>query len=416
MITLFGVVWLIIIIYSVTRNNLKSIFFWTLLFMTFQSSNVIVINGNGIGSGVLTTLVLVLKIFVFQKGVLYKIKYGKLVYSSAVVLFFVALFSVIYNGVFESKFILLMQLLAYVLCFISFQFIRASITANDIYIIVRKIIVFHVWFSIIQLLATTEILPIKELLRVMFYNDPSTDVVFHKLHYARMMSTFMEPSYFAGFIVGALFFLLYQKDKWNKNIFLMGMVVLEILMTKSSTAYGALLIMAIIFVVGSKNLTLSQKMLICGLGIIGYVVMYFGFYSILDAVVFSKDTTGSFSTRRRFNNTALSCYIQSPVIGIGYKNCRGSSFIYSLLGQLGIIGVLMYSIFNICIVWYTRKYSKSLNLFHGNIMKGVTMGVATTVLCQIISCPDLDLCTYWMWLFVYSMTLLSLKEKEKINE
>lgn len=413
--TVFGLIWIVFIFYCFIKEDIIYMLFATLLFMTFQSCNVFTVNGTGIGPGVLTSIILIVKILTSQKFVIRKIELEKRVFLLAILLPTVAIISLVQNQIFGEMMPLLLQLIVYVMCFISIQFIKKDITQEHVYVIIRKLIVFHVIFAIIQFLTTIQILPLRPVLNVLFYNDPSTDVVFHRAYYPRVMSTFMEPSYFAGFLVGAFFFLLNQKEKWYKNCFLFLVIIIEILLTKSSTAYGACLIVGIVFVMTSKNFNLKQKIMICGLGIVGYLILYFCFYSLLDAVIFSKDTTGSYTTRLRFNNTALEAYRSSPIFGVGYKNCRGSSILYSLLGQLGIVGISAYVLFNIYVCGM-RKFSKSILRMDYNMLKASKLGVFSVVVCQIISCPDLDLCAYWVWLFIYSITLLGLRSNRRIYE
>lgn len=413
--TTFGLIWTVLIFYCYIKKDILYMLFVTLLFMTFQSCNVFTVSGTGVGPGVLTSIIFISKILISQKFVIRKIKQEKCVFLFAILLPMVAFVSLIQNQILAEMLMLLLQLLVYVILFVSIQFIKKDISEDDVYAMIRKLIIFHVVFAIIQFLTTIQILPLRPVLNVLFYNDPSTDVVFHREYYARVMSTFMEPSYFAGFLVGAFFFLLNEKEKWYKNRFLFIVIIIEILLTKSSTAYGAFLIVGIVFIMTSKNFDIKQKIMICGLGIIGYLILYFGFYSLLDAVVFSKDMTGSYTTRLRFNNTALAAYRSSPIFGVGYKNCRGSSILYSLLGQLGIVGISIYALFNICVCGM-RKYSKSIFKMDYNMLKSSKLGVFAVVVCQIISCPDLDLCTYWVWLFIYSITLLGLRSNRRIYE
>lgn len=86
--------------------------------------------------------------------------------------------------------------------------------------------------------------------------------------------------------------------------------------------------------------------------------------------------------------------------------CRGSSIFYSLLGQMGIIGLTIYFIFNLFIYLSGIIGSK----YSDTILTASKFGVLTTMVCQIIACPDLDLCTYWIWLYIFSFVLRSLKQ------
>ena len=405
--TLFGCIWFCIIVWDFVKKPINNTVFLT---MTFQSTNVLYINGSGIGPGVLTSIYCILKIIIIQRFRIRKLEYPVSAFITAIFMLFIIYLSLVLNSVFDDSALLFLQIAVYIMCFISIQFIRKVVSIDSIYRIIRKIIIFHVIFGVVQILTTINVLPLRSVLNILFYNDPSTDVVFHRMHYARIMSTFMEPSYYAGFLVGAFFFLLIQKEKIYQNKLLIFAITIEILLTQSSTAYGALLIVGLILILFSDSFTIKQKVFIVILGIAGFLVLYVGFYSLLDTVIFSKAQTGSYSTRIRYNNTALKAFFNSPIIGIGYKNCRGSSIVYSLLGQMGIVGLSIYFIFNLLIYLsgiIKRKYSDT-------ILTASKFGVLTTMICQIIACPDLDLCTYWIWLYIFSFVLRSLKQN--VNE
>ena len=407
--TLFGLIWLCIMAWDFVRKPVTNTVFLAILFMTFQSANVLYINGTGIGPGVLTSIVCILKIFLRQNFKIKRLNQPVGVFVASILLLFVICFSLVLNDTFEDSILVFLQIAVYITCFISIQFIRKAITQDLLYQSIRKIIVFHVIFGFIQILTTINILPLRSVLNILFYNDPSTDVVFHKAYYARIMSTFMEPSYYAGFLVGSFFFLMLYKEKIYQNKLLLSAIIIETLLTQSSTAYGALLVVGIILIFFADSFTLKQKVSIIILGAVGFLVLYFGFYSLLDAVIFSKDQTGSYSTRARMNATALEAFNSSPLIGIGYKNCRGSSIVYSLLGEMGVIGLSIYLLFNI-VVYLTGIIGVK---FSNNILTASKFGVLTTMVCQIIACPDLDLCTYWIWLYVFSLVLHTVKQDNR---
>ncbi|MGL6199635.1 MAG: O-antigen ligase family protein [Lachnospiraceae bacterium] len=265
---------------------------------------------------------------------------------------------------------------------------------------IRTIIIFLALFGVIQFLTTIEVLPIRPVLNLIFYNDPSTDVVFHKYNYSRIMSTFMEPSYYAGFVVGAFYYLLGFRENWKSNAWIMIILIIEVIMTKSSTAYGAFAIVGILFILYANNISVKCKIMGTALALVGILIIYFGFYNILDEVIFSKDLTGSYSTRENMNTEAIEAFRSSILYGVGYKNSRGSSIIYSLLGQLGIIGLTLYIIISLGMCLHLIK------------LNGISFAILSAVVCQIIACPDLDLCTYWFWLYCAGAIVVKRKYKE----
>ena len=396
--TFFGVLWSMVVLYCFTKKDIKYMLFITLLFMTFQCSNVLYLGGTGIGPGIITSLLFVLKVLLYERGKIHFFKKDTALVVLLLLLFSVVLFSSAANNILEQRFVLIMQFLGYILCFISIHLVKYRLTNYEIYKMLRIIIIFISIFGVIQFLTTIEILPLRSLLEPLVYNDSSTDVVFYKQNYSRVMSTFMEPSYYAGFVVGAFFYILSNKSKWKENYWLLLLLLFEILMTKSSTAYGAFFIVGIVFIALSKDINIKWKLIGVGFAIVSFLVVYFGFYEVLDTVIFSKDSSGSFTTRTRWNNGAIRAFKGSKLYGVGYKNSRGSSIIYSLLAQLGVLGLSAYALFNlkICVPLFNmfKKYEE--NKVYSN---GLRFAVLVVVVCQIIACPDLDLCTYWFWVY-----------------
>lgn len=410
--TLFGIIWFIIILWFLIKKTATDMVFLTVFFMTLQSTNVLYIGGSGIGPGVLTSIACVIKIIVGQNLKFRKMTKPVLVYIVSVIMLLVVAASLYFNNTLADRLMLFMQITSYVICFICIQLIRNSISIDELYQSLRKIFIFHAIFGFIQLLTTMNILPLRSLLRIIFYNDTSRDVLFNgRAFYVRVMSTFMEPSYFAGFVVGAFYLLLMNKNKIRQNLFLLAALFIELLLTQSSTAYGAFVIVGLFIILFSKTFTIKQKIIICVIGVAGLLVLYFGFYSLLDAVIFSKSETGSYVTRVRYNNSALKAFYDSPYIGVGYKNVRGSSIIYSLLGQLGIIGLCCYFFFNVSVFLTGIRKLKKTDV----MLNASKIGVLGAITCQIIACPDLDLCTYWIWLYIFSLTLFAYKYDKQMS-
>ncbi len=408
--TFFGLVWFLFVLWCFIKKDIKYMLFATLLFMAFQSCNVIYLGGSGIGPGILTSLLFVVKTFVHRGGRFYYYKRDRLILLIAFLLIGIVIFSSSRNGIIGNNFVLILQLLGYILCFTCINFIKNELDKDVVYHIVRTIIIFLGIMGIVQFLTTTEILPLRSVLNLLFYNDPDTNVLFHKYNYSRIMSTYMEPSYFAGFVVGAFYYLLSIRDKWKQNSWIIILLAVETIMTKSSTAYGAFFAIGIVFILFAKNIGIEWKIMGVVLAALGFCIVYFGFYNILEAVIFSKESTGSFITRIRWNNEAMQAFKSSIIYGVGYKNCRGSSIVYSLLGQLGCIGFALYVMFNLVIILPLFK-NKKIGYLDDIYSNGIRYAVLSAVVCQIIACPDLDLCTYWFWLYCEGTIIFISKSK-----
>ena len=58
-----------------------------------------------------------------------------------------------------------------------------------------------------------------------------------------------------------------------------------------------------------------------------------------------------------------------------------------------------YIIFNAVILWPAIVHKrKGRQLSEQNM--GCRFAVASAIVCQVLACPDLDLCSYWFWVYV----------------
>lgn len=402
--TIFGILWLGVIVWGFLKRDMKYMFSLTLLCMTLQCANVIVIGETGIGPQVLTSMVFVLKALVGSGGKLqYNKKYRIFIFASLMMVV-VAVISCILNGILTRQLLYIAQLLTYILCFICIMLFHGEIDGETVYRILRGITIFLLVMGIVQVLTTMELLPLRAILKVLFYNDTGISVYFHHSNYKRIMSTFMEPSYFAGMIVGAFYYFLSISSKWRENYLLMAAIVIELLWTKSSTAYAAFVILGLIFILFQNRIKTSWKIAILLIAGIGFCIVYFGFYSVLDAVIFSKTESGSYRARTNMNHAAFRMFETSKLWGTGYKNVRGSSIIYSILGGMGICGLVVYLFFNCISILPIFFHTKKAVEFSPADM-GIRFAVMAAFVCQMIACPDLDLCTYWFWIYVMGSSL-----------
>lgn len=81
----------------------------------------------------------------------------------------------------------------------------------------------------------------------------------------------------------------------------------------------------------------------------------------------------------------------------GYKNYRASSIVACLLAETGTIGVMMYFTLSLQLLKpITGKKYTGHN-------KGIYFAVISAIIAQLIACPDLDLCTLWLWLYIVGL-------------
>lgn len=397
--TLFGILWILLIVFCFFKKDIKYMLFITILSMCFQCSNVFYLNGIGVGPGVLVSYLFFLKSILTNKLKICFVRSNYGIYGLLLIIIGIMFYSSSKNNILLENYLVILQFLGYIFCFFGICSIRKKISNDELYQIFRSIIVIIILLGLLQFFTNIGILPLKKVLEIFIYNDPSTDVVFHKENYSRVMSTFMEPSYYAGFIVGAFYYIIIQKNKWKENWWIILVMLLEIILTKSSTAYGAFSLMGILFMIFSKNIKKEWKILCVFLGILFIIILYLGFYDLLDSVLFSKNMTGSYRTRVKMDNKAYSDFLSSPIYGVGYKNTRGSTIIKSLLGELGILGIVSFIFLNLYLFFKLLKI-KNISIKKSIYRRGVVLGLMTSFICQLIACPDIDLCTYWIWMYL----------------
>ncbi|MDC7236751.1 MAG: O-antigen ligase family protein [Sphaerochaetaceae bacterium] len=247
-----------------------------------------------------------------------------------------------------------------------------------------------------------KILPDMSLFQALIYNDTiNPNVIYNTKDVVQMYSTFMEPSYYGAFLVGLFYYYL---SEWNgnKNIIYLVLIFISIIFTKSTTAYLGLFITFIFFIFSN-----SQKK---SLRIILPLIIFFSlflsiFYSkLLDQVIFNKFSSSSAKVRSNWNKSAFYAFKDNILFGTGFKNYRASSLLFSIIANLGLMGILMYLSLIYSIIKTKTKSVKKYNY----VVKSKMM-LFGVVISQFIACPDLDFCVFWF--AMYSLALFQSKNR-----
>lgn len=403
--TLFTLIWSACMLYGFTTMNAMVVM--TLLFMTFQCANVVSFGGITVGPQILTSMCLIVRFLIFSRFRVYKTKYNKLINVLLVVLVIEIIVSALYNNVISNNYLYILQLTTYVFCFVILRYSSMEFDEDLLYKILRGIIIFVAVVGILQWLATMNILPIKRILKVLFYNDDSMNIYFNEndyYHNSRVYSTFMEPSYLAGFSVGAFYYLLSLREKWKSNTLLFIILLIEIFLSTSSTAYAALVLVGVIFIVNARQISLTKKCTLIFCAVIVFSVLYFQCYELLEKVLFNKWNSNSGVARRIMDNDALNAFYSSELLGVGYKCVRGSSVFYSMLGEIGIIGTALYTMTN-AIIYIPIINNRLIRSELPNNYAAVLFGLLSAFVCLVIAVPDIDMCTYWFWMYCLAICI-----------
>lgn len=397
-ITLFGFIWIVCLIISFFSNSYNYIVFFMLFAAVFQCNSVIVLNGTngmvGVGTLTITCIAFIFIVFLKRKN-MYCIRFNKIILS-LILLIVIIISSIFINDhkILGEKIMYVMQLFIYIVSFILLYNIRTTLDMKFIKKGIINIIVFVIVFGLIQLLITSGIIPRIKIIDELFYNESwKQSITYYASNQSfRLYSTFMEPSYCGTFLVGAFFYILCEEFKSDcKKIMLILLCTFEIALSQSTTAYVSLIILTIIFLFNNNNKKYIKYLI--PIVIISLIMMLFS-GDILNTVLFKKSESGSAAERSFWNTKALNSFYNSMFIGIGYKNLRASSIIYSLLGELGLIGLGIYlytMITNFIPIFKRRfKYEKLGSKFF----------ILAVVICQCIACPDLEFSVFWFAMYL----------------
>lgn len=392
--TIAGLIWSLMALICFAYPNIKYLLSLTMIGMTLQCVNVVQISGQGIGPQVVTSLLFVLRVAI-ERFPIIKLpnRKNRLLIDAMLLILAAAMISIIRNGLLASKWLVFMQLLIYILCYISMIQISHLIDEEFIFRLIKGLAIFLLGVGIVQLLITTNVVPRISIISQLLFNEERGAVYYYHNNYMRITSAYMEPSYYSGFVVGVLYYIM-ERGGFRKNKLLIAVIVFEIIFTFSSTAYAIACIVGVIYIALS-DLPMKKKAVLIAVAVAFAGVMYFGFFNVLDKVLFSKGTSGSANKRNNMNIRAFNDFFEEPIFGHGYKNYRASSIIFCILAETGLFGFTAYFLMFISVVkrffnndWISKKGKKA-----------ILFSVICGFFAQFIACPDLDLCTFWLWIY-----------------
>ena len=406
-ITFLGIVWIIAIFFTSLMKDVKGLLSITLLSMVLQCNNAIVIGDVSIGIQIFTVSFALVRFIFLPSSQQKRDKAYKDVIAIMVSLIVALAFSLIANLTLESTNLLgLLMIIVYIAFAAVIAKKNINIDSRWLEKTENLVIAFVLCVGALQVLSKYGFSLFDTLLTTFIYNDTlNTDIIFHHKTTAAFYSTFMEPSYCGAFLVAAFAAVIMRRESTRKNIVLSVLLIIAILLTRSSTAYGglAIIILMALFVRSSKKI---YKTIIPFIVVIGFIVVAFNM-DVLNEVIFDKiGSAGSYTTRLNWNRYAWEAFLQSPLFGIGYKNIRASSIYVSLLGEIGIVGTLVYTVLILFCVSNALKRNVS------DERRSRFLFVCGVIVCQIIACPDLNFSPFWLGLYLLMLAIKCEKNEE----
>lgn len=281
-----------------------------------------------------------------------------------------------------------------------------------------KLIDCEFWFVLIvgvwQIITLMGIIPRISLIENLVYSNTATNSMAYynqryfsgKFSQYRFYSSFMEPSYSGGFL-GAIFYHYLSRFARERHDFSNALKAIltfvMIIITYSTTAY-AVTVLAVLIVVAQQLRDIKKIVRISFVGILILVVSYLiinnlGLWEKIIRQSIEKMDTGSAEIRGTWNDACIQVFKDTLGIGIGYGNIFGSSFAFTLLGSMGILGSLSYLVFIISVL---RK--RPISPLRCSIPASVDTIKFKTILiiciaAQMVAVGRFNYSVFWMFLF-----------------
>ncbi|OZG66569.1 O-antigen ligase family protein [Bifidobacterium eulemuris] len=397
--TIFGMIWLAIVIFAFCLKDIRPLIVMTILGSVFQCNNVITFAGTGIGPQIITSALFVIRVLILRLGRWYPRRAMRTVRIGTIVVLLAVFLSLYANEASVaaqplSYKLRIVQLCVYIACAWAMSSVSSLVDNQFVFKMILYITVFLLAVGVLQLAITSGLLPHLTLVNELFYNDHGEVTYYYRTGYFRILSTYQEPSYYACFIVGAFYFLLCIQKSFRYKKLLISVILIEILLTFSSTAYGALAIGGVLFVIAAPGI--KRKAYLIAIGLVTALLMFSFFTESLNEVIFNKSSSGSAAARNGWNAAALRMFESSPFFGVGYKKSRASSFYLTVLSEQGIIGMtaIVLLITAVCLPLLMRRSIAKI----GIINFALRIAVLCAFACMFIAVPDLDIAPLWMWM------------------
>lgn len=397
-ITIFGYFWLSVVLIALLSKNNKNLTIILLISMILQSNTMFIINGDvSIGPQIVTSTIFLLR----HISSLFK---GEYKYTSQetnniiifVVLVTIILYSTIINRVLNIYTVLnIMMLLIYYLVFLILSKKNLGFhKQSDILSFVSKLSLFIIFIGVWQLLVEYSVLPSRLLLETFIYSDKLGSVAFNTKNVKRFYSSFMEPAYTSAYLVGVIsYFTLSNFTKSIGQKILMFLLLISLILTKSTIGYLSLLIIIFYWILFNSNLSMFNKITIVYLLLLFILIIVTFNPNLFLEVLLEKGQSASFETRDRWNIWAIEAFKTSPYYGVGFKQQRGSSLGITLLAELGFLGLSAY------VIWVYSLYKTSKK----NNVTPMFSFILSVVITQMIGSPDLSFSVFWVAIYLFGL-------------
>lgn len=354
-ISTFGIIWLLLISILFTLKNLKYLIFLSIISFIFQSNYVFAIGGFALRASIVTCSALIVRYFIKNQ---FKLSTNQVLNYGFLYAFYLIIISVFAPILFSGLKINSMSNSDY-----DFGYIRAfhlDISASNLtqpfsillYVFAATVVfncrnkisyyeiekVFKVSYWIVVSIGLVHVVGMyfgqtMILLKELTHNEYTIlgatyfDFYLNKnTCFARLMSTFYEPSYCGGYFAMCFFYFLNEKELKNRYLYLISCILSLILNMSSTGIITSLFLLFISIVIYKKNflICLVKKrvniFIFCIICIALVLITSSEIRDLFYLMTIDKVNSGSFEVRSIVNKFSWDAFINSYGIGVGVNS------------------------------------------------------------------------------------------------
>ncbi len=225
--------------------------------------------------------------------------------------------------------------------------------------------------------------------------------------FPRMNSTFTEAAAAAFSMNVALALVIWRflnRADSVRTISRALLILAGLVLTISTTGYICLIFLLLVvacrYVMPSKatadehiaKLFLAIPLFLVLLAVLGVPALRNSFVRLSHTVLLDKTATSSYETRTQWNRNAFQTGAETFWLGAGWGVCRASSFVPTMLGNVGIPGSLLFLAFCIKLFWPALRPSRLKVPIHGAVL----IALAAVLLDLAVSAPEVAHPIIWL--------------------
>lgn len=201
--------------------------------------------------------------------------------------------------------------------------------------------------------------------------------------FTRVNSTFSEASALAFCLTIALALVLWRflsGSVSQRNVIYAGIIVTGLILTLSTTGFVCLTYLLTVagcrylfHWVGNERARLAKLLLafpalVVALTLLAVPAANESFVKLMHTVILDKRETTSYQERTRMNDDSLTTAAATYWLGAGWGVCRASSFIPTVLGNVGLPGAVLLFAFWLKLIWSGFRNGNMRRPVHGAVV------------------------------------------------